>query len=393
MIQRELEVQVRRMASQFKAVAITGPRQSGKTTLARKAFPAKPYISLEAPDERLRASRDPRQFLARFPEGAILDEVQRVPELFSWLQGHLDENASPGQFILTGSQQFGVLQEVSQTLAGRVAVLHLLPLSQQELQASGHGPTSVDEAIFQGGYPPLYDPGIDAVPWLDSYLATYVERDVRLIVNVQDTALFQRFLALAAGNTGQLLNQSRMGSDCGVSHRTVAQWFSVLEASFVAFRLQPHHRNFRKRLVKTPKLYFWDTGLACRLLGIESSRQLATHPLRGNLFENWVVVELAKARLHQGRRTNLFFWRNNTGLEVDILIERGNHLQPVEIKSGATIASDWTESLAHWLRLSGDFAEDPTLIYGGETGWEENGVAYIPWRQAGLINEGKGGKS
>lgn len=387
MIQRTLCDQVCHLAGQFKALAITGPRQSGKTTLARNSFPDKDYISLESPDERSRATKDPRRFLRRFPDGAVLDEVQRVPELFSYLQERLDEVGKPGQFVLTGSQQFGMMQEISQTLAGRVAVLHLLPCSYGELKEAGHAPETVDEAIFQGGYPALYEPGADVQPWLDSYITTYVERDVRQIVNVQNTSVFQRFTSLCAGNIGQLLNASRIGADCGVTHGTVGQWISVLEASFLVFRLQPHHRNFRKRLVKTPKLYFWDTGLACRLLGIESSRQLATHPLRGSLFENWVVVELAKARLHSARRSNLFFWRNNTGLEVDVLMERADQLQPVEIKSGATIAADWTDSLHAWMKLATNSAIRPQVAYGGDTSWEEDGISFIPWKQVGAINK------
>jgi len=385
MIRREMEHIALALAGQFKALAITGPRQSGKTTLARKVFPEKPYVSLENPDERERATQDPRQFLGRFPEGAILDEVQRVPELLSYLQSELDAHTVPGRFILTGSQQFGMMAGISQSLAGRVGMLTLLPLSFTELREGGHAPDTLDEALWRGAYPPVFDQGIDPRFWFDAYLTTYVERDVRQIVNVQDTMLFQRFLGLCAGNVGQLLNTSRIGADCGVSHGTVAKWFSVLEASYVAFRLPPHYRNFRKRLVKTPKLYFYDIGLVVRLLGIENSAQLATHPLRGPLFENWVIVELLKGRFNRGRKSNLFFWRNNTGLEIDVLAEQAGRLRPIEIKSGATLASDWWNGLNRWLELAGTEAVDPTLVYGGETPWRRDAASAVPWRNLGPL--------
>ena len=387
MIDRKIEPLLRKMAGQFKAVAVTGPRKSGKTTLSRKVFPEKPYVSLETPDERARAERDPRHFLSRFPEGCILDEVQRVPSLFSYLQGILDERPQAGQFILTGSQQFGMMEQISQTLAGRVGMLSLLPFSSGELATHGELAESLDEVLFRGAYPPIYDQKIDPVLWLDSYIDTYVERDVRKILQIQSTSHYQRFLALCAGNVGQLLNASRIGADCGLNHGTVQSWISVLEASYVAFRLQPHHRNFRKRVVKTPKLYFWDVGLAVRLLGIENAAQLATHPLRGALFENWVIVELAKGRFNRGVRSNLYFWRNNLGLEVDVLAERAGRLTPIEIKSGATFASDWLGALNKWRRLAGDQSGESKLIYGGNSDWKEGSVEVLPWRTVSDLAE------
>jgi hypothetical protein len=373
------------MAAQFKAVAVTGPRQSGKTTLTRKVFPDKPYVSLEAPDLRTRAIQDPRQFLSQFPDGCILDEVQRAPELFSYLQTRLDASPEAGQFILTGSQQFGMMEQISQTLAGRVGLLKLLPFSLSELPQSK--PVSLNETLWNGGYPPIFDQKIDARFWYDAYITTYVERDVRQILQVQDTHLFQRFLALCAANIGQLFNASRIGSDCGLNHGTVGKWLSVLEASYVAFRLQPHHKNYRKRLVKTPKIYFYDVGLAIRLLGIETPQQLNMHPLRGALFENWVILELLKDRFNQGLRNNLSFWRNNTGHEIDVLLESGGQLMPIEIKSGQTLASDWLEGLRKWLLLAGNEAHRPKVIYGGDDRWNEDGIEILPWHKIGDLHE------
>ncbi len=374
-------------ARQFKAVAITGPRQSGKTTLARMAFPDKPYVSLESPDERERALRDPRLFLSRFQDGCILDEIQRAPDLFSYLQEILDSYSEAGRFILTGSQQFGMMEKISQSLAGRIGILSLLPFSAAELAQGGFLPQHIDSMLYQGGYPPIFDQKIAPHLWLDSYITTYVERDVRQIVNVQDTALFQRFLSLCAGNVGQLFNASRIGNDCGLNHGTVSKWLSILETSYVAFRLPPHHRNYRKRLVKTPKLYFWDVGLAIRLLGVETAEQLATHPLRGNLFENWAVAELQKGRLNRGKKSNLFFWRNNTGMEVDVVAEQADKLIPIEIKSGATLSTDWLERINEWLLLAGDDAANPTLIYGGDTDWNEGLTSIVPWGKVSELAE------
>ncbi|MBN2716322.1 MAG: ATP-binding protein [Deltaproteobacteria bacterium] len=379
MITRNAAHVLAKMASQFKAVAVVGPRQAGKTTLAKMTFPNKPYVSLEFPDERERAIRDPRLFLSRYPDGGILDEVQRAPELLSYIQGIIDARSETGQFILTGSQQFGMMQHITQSLAGRIATVVLLPFSLTELQSGNYVSDNLNEAMCNSAYPPVFDQHIDPLFWLDSYIGTYVERDVRQIVNVQDTLTFQRFLSLCAGNVGQLFNASRIGNDCGLNHGTVTKWLSVLEASFIAFRLPPHYRNYRKRLVKTPKLYFYDTGLAIRLLGIESATQLATHPLRGSLFENWVIAELMKHRFNMGRKSNLFFWRNNTGLEVDVVIERAEKLQPVEIKAGATLATDWVKGLKQWQQLAQDDVVCPTLIYGGTEPWQEDGIDILPW--------------
>ncbi len=389
MIKRDIEKVLLKMAGSFKAVTITGPRQSGKTTLARMVFPDKPYLSLEAPDVRRMALEDPRLLLSRFPDGCILDEVQRAPALLSYVQEILDASRDSGRYILTGSQQFGLMEGITQSLAGRTAMLTLLPFSHAELVRGGYAADSLEKTLFNGGYPPLFDQQVDPQQWLDGYLATYVERDVRQVLNVRDLTVFSRFLALCAGSVGQLLNASRLGADCGLNHGTAREWFSVLEASFVIFRLAPHHRNFRKRLVKTPKLYFFDTGLAARLLGIESPDQLLTHPLRGALFENWVVAEFLKSRFNRGKKSNLFFWRDNVGLEVDVLAESGGRLIPLEIKSGITLADDWFSALNKWSGLAGKSAAPGYLVYGGNEPWKRDGVEVVAWRNldqlAGVI--------
>lgn len=384
MIARRLARVVRDYAKTFKIVAILGPRQSGKTTLARAVFGRKPYVNLETPDEREFALTDPRGFLARFPAGAVIDEAQRAPQLFSYLQTRVDASARRGQFILTGSQQLGLVEQVSQTLAGRVGTVDLLPFSYAELRDAGCAPASLEAALFHGGYPPLFDtPPAGAVPWLNSYLRTYVERDVRQALNVRDLSVFRRFLSLCAGAAGQLLNTVRLGADCGVSHNTVRAWLSVLEAGFVVFQLAPHHENFRKRLVKTPKLYFHDTGLLSRLLGVEAPAQLGTHPLRGAIFENWVIVERMKAHLNRGEEARFFFWRDNVGQEVDLLHERGGRLDAWECKSGMTVASDWTAGLAKWRQLAGSKAGRLHVVYGGDDSYRRQSVDVISWKDAG----------
>jgi len=380
MIARKALSTILELAKGYPFIALTGPRQSGKTTLSRAAFPDKPYVSLEDLDTREFAASDPRRFLARYPDGAILDEAQQSPELFSYLQTRADMDGRMGLYILTGSQQFGLLSGISQTLAGRVGMVQLLPFSSGELQGADKLPETLDKLLYAGSYPPLYDRPLSPVQWYAGYVTTYLERDVRQLINVRDLALFQRFIRLCAGRTGQLLNLSSMANDCGITHNTAKAWISILETSYILFLLPPHHRNFNKRLVKTPKLYFYDTGLAAWLMGVQSAEQLAFHPQRGALFETWVVGELLKGRYNRSLPSNLFFWRDNTGNEVDVIVDQGLTLVPIEIKSGQTISADYFSGLRKWVSWAGAESGKPYLIYGGDESQERKDGEVVPWR-------------
>ena len=381
MIKRQAETVLLDLSKGYPILAITGPRQAGKTTLAQSTFPDKRYVSLEDLDEREFADQDPRGFLARFPDGAILDEAQRCPNLFSYLQTRVDAEKRMGLFVLTGSQQFGLMSNITQTLAGRVGLIQLLPFSLQELQATNTPILSLDDVLWRGMYPPIYDRNLAPEKWFANYVMTYIERDVRQVVEVQNLSLFQRFIKMCAARVGQLINMSSLAIDCGVSHNTIRSWLSVLEAGYVVFLLQPHHQNFGKRLVKTPKLYFYDTGLAAFLLGIRDAEQLAIHSARGSLFENLVVSELLKQRYNQGLASNLYFWRNNTGDEVDVVIEQGEQLMPMEIKSGQTVNADFLTGINKWMKIAGDAALTPQLVYGGSENMTRNGVEVRSWKQ------------
>lgn len=385
MIPRAAAPTLERLARGFPVVALTGPRQSGKTTLAKSVFSEKAYVSLENPDEREFALQDPKRFLQRFSNGAVLDEVQRCPQLLSWLQGWVDERGIMGDFVLTGSAQFDLIAGITQTLAGRVGRVELLPLSAAELVAAHQAPPNLHAAMFQGAYPALYAREVSPQDWFANYIATYLERDVRQLLAVRDLGQFQTFVKMCAARTGQLLNLTSLGTDCGISSVTAKQWLSVLESSYIVTLLQPHHRNFGKRLVKAPKLYFCDVGLAAWLLGIRDAATLETHAARGALFETYVITELLKQRFNAGQPRDLYFWRDSTGNKVDVLIETAQGLQAVEIKSGSTFASDWTSSLKKWKQFAGDEAIQPSLVYGGTASYARDGVQVWGWQHVDRI--------
>ncbi len=380
MIPRTAQKALLRLAKGFPIVAITGPRQSGKTTLAKLTFPQKPYLSLEDPDVRATAESDPRGLLAAFRDGAILDEAQRAPHLFSYLQTKVDEKIIPGMFVLTGSQQFGLLSGITQSLAGRVGLIHLLTFAAEELAAVRQLPDSLEELLVRGLYPPLYDRDIFSGDWFSGYIATYVERDARQLINVRDLSAFQRFVKMCAARTAQILNLSSLASDCGITHNTAAAWISVLEASYLIYLLRPHQRNFNKRLIKAPKLYFCDVGLAAWLLGIHTPEQVRFHAQRGALFETLVVTEFLKGRFNEGLPANLFYWRDSKGLEIDLIREEGEELEAIEIKSGQTIAPDSFTSLKRWLKLAGQSEAPARLIYGGDKALTNKNISIVPWQ-------------
>ena len=379
MIPRHASTTLQRLATGFPVLAITGPRQAGKTTLARALFDHKPYVSLENPDEREFALTDPKRFLARFPDGAVLDEVQRCPALLSWLQTWVDERQRMGDFVLTGSAQFDLMAGITQSLAGRVGRVELLPLSGAELGNERLG-ADLDTLLLTGCYPTLYDRDVRPEDWFPNYVSTYLERDVRQLLAVRDLTQFQRFVRMCAARSGQLLNLAALGADCGVSAVTARQWLSVLETSYLVMQLQPYHSNFGKRLTKTPKLYFLDVGLMAWLLGLRDTTTLATHAARGALFETWVVSELVKQRFNAGQRAELFFWRDNTGHEVDVVYETPQGLQGVEIKSGSTFASDWPKAISKWRSLATDPVCTPRIVFGGEGAYSRQGCDVQGWQ-------------
>ncbi|MBK9018599.1 MAG: ATP-binding protein [Sulfuritalea sp.] len=368
--------------SGYPVITLTGPRQSGKTTLARAAFADKPYVSLETPDEREFAASDPRGFLARWKEGAIIDEVQHVPALLSWIQSEVDAAGTMGRYILTGSQNFSLMAHIAQSLAGRSALVQLLPLSIAELNAAGQLPPDTDSMLLRGGYPALYARALNPARWLADYTMSYLERDVRQITQVHDLAAFQRFLRLCAGRTGQLLNLANLAQEAGVAQSTARAWLSVLEASYIVQLLPPHHRNLGKRVVKAPKLYFVDAALAASLMGIQTAAQIAIHPLRGALFETLIVGEFLKARFNSGYPSNLYFWRDNVGLEVDLLIDEPEGLRPVEIKSSATVTEDLFKGLHKWIAAAGTAARHPRLVCAGPDRYTRSGIEVRPWQEA-----------
>lgn len=393
MIKRFLGEKLKSAAVKYPVITVTGPRQSGKTTLVRSEFSKFEYVSLELPDIRTLALEDPRGFFSRYKDRVIIDEAQRAPEIFSYIQSIVDESDKPGQFILTGSQNFLLTQGISQSLAGRCAVFHLLPFSLSELKSRKpcspehlgtkllYGKEKNDEleqVLFTGFYPRIHDKNLSPRDWLSGYYQTYIERDVRNLANVGYIEAFSRFTRLCAGRNGQLLNLSNLGSDCGVTHSTARRWISILEASFIVTLLRPYHKNFGKRMIKSPKLYFLDTGLLCYLLNIQDSKDIYNYSQRGSIFESFVISELYKNYFHRGDRPSLYFWRDSAGHEIDVIIDTGREPIAVDIKSSRTISNDFFDNLKYWkdlLKKQSPYA----LIYGGDEAYERTGVVIYPW--------------
>lgn len=366
MIGRTLKSKLTEMSTKYPIVTLTGPRQSGKSTLLKNSFPDYKYVSLEDPDMRLFATDDPRGFLTTYPDKTIIDEVQRVPSLFSYIQTHTDKENKEGMYLLAGSHNFLLMENVNQSLAGRTAILKLLPFSHHEMDEGKILPSNINNEIFTGAYPRIYDKGINPNDYYPFYIQTYVERDVRLLRNIGDLSKFIKFLKLCAGRIGQLLNISSLANECGISVTAATNWLSILEASYICYLLKPDYNNYAKRLVKTPKLYFYDTGLACSLLDIQNAEQITTHFLRGGLFENLVINEFVKECYNKGIEPSLSFWRDSTGNEVDLLRTTGGKQYAYEIKSGATYSPDFFKGISKWAKLANAATEQCFVIYNGD---------------------------
>ena len=381
MIDRKIENRLKYLTTKFPVLFLTGPRQSGKSTLLRNVFSDYKYVSLEEPDIRLMAESDPRGFLENYRDKTIIDEAQYVPQLFSYIQSTVDRDNHLGMYILSGSQNFLLMQQITQSLAGRAAVLKLLPFSYQELDSALLAPETIDKMMFTGGYPRIYDKQIAPVDFYPNYIQTYIERDVRLLKNVKDLSLFIKFLRLCAGRTGQLLNVSALSNESGINVATVQSWISVLEASYVLFLLKPYYKNYNKRLTKSSKLYFYDTGLTCSLLGINQYEQLATHYLRGELFENWVISEYLKKCYSLAQQPEIYFWRDSNANEVDLLIEKNNSIEAVEIKSGSTMNSSYFKGLNVFRKLSDIPVDSCKVVYTGESSYTTTNGIFVPWKE------------
>lgn len=390
MIPRQISSKLLEMRGKYPVLFLTGPRQSGKTTLVKALYPDLPYFLLEDPDIRQFALNDPRGFLSNLPKGAILDEVQRVPQLFSYLQGIVD-NRSDVFFVLSGSQNFLLSDHISQSLAGRTSVQKLLPLSFAEMQDAKIGFTSLEELLFQGSYPRLYDRNISPPDFFPSYIETYVQRDVRLLKNIPDLDMFVRFMGLCAGRSGQLINYQSLANDAGISPNTAKSWISILQASYVIFLLQPFHTNYHKRIIKSPKLYFYDTGLICSLLGLNRVEDIINYHRKGELFENHVITEVIKDQFNQGLPMNGWFWQDQSGKEIDLIMQSGNNTYAIEIKSGKTFNPSYFQHLSYWQKLSGHDIDQSAVIYGGDSSFKTSSGRLISWREwLGKIDRSSG---
>jgi len=387
MIPRTISAELQESAKEYPVVTLHGPRQSGKTTLVRAIFPKKPYFSLEDPDIRMAAEEDPRGFLAKLEDGGILDEIQRLPNLLSYIQGIIDEKNKPGMFILTGSHQPRLQEAISQTLAGRTAILTLLPFSLEELR-NYQTDWKTYELIVGGFYPRVHEQGLKPERFYNGYLQTYVERDVRAMIQLKDLTLFQQFLKLIAGRVGQTINYTSLSNDVGVSGTTIKNWISVLKASYVLYELPPYFENIRKRVVKSPKIYFTDIGLAAFLLGIESPEQAERDPLRGGLYENLVIIEILKLLTNRGQRPDLYFYRDAQGTEVDLIVNEGRTLYPVEIKSAKTFTPGIAKGIDRFKSLLPDRVGQGTVLYDGDKDFDFKGTRIRhPLRVADLLGE------
>ncbi len=369
MYERELSKQLKQSLKSYSVLTLLGPRQSGKTTLVRNLFPKYEYRSLENPDERSQAKEDPKGFLNGLQSNVILDEFQRVPELSSYIQGIVDEPKSKKKFILTGSNGLMLVDSITQTLAGRTELFELLPLSYREIIKKNQD-QSLNDFLFNGGYPKIYKDNLSSTKWLRSYFQLYVEKDIRQITNIKNIDLFEKFMKLSAGRVGQLVNAANLSNEVGVSAPTIQQWISALKSTFVCFTLRPHFQNFNKRIVKSPKLYFYDTGLLCYLLGINSKEQIDIHPLRGNIFENFIISELLKNKSNAGVENNLYYWRDQKGHEVDVIEDRSSYLFPMEIKLGQTFNNSFIKNISYFNKLQREIVELPPMngkvIYNGD---------------------------
>jgi predicted AAA+ superfamily ATPase len=384
LIQRNILDEAKLLSGQFRALSIIGPRQSGKTTLCKLLFNNKPYVNLENPNTQAKAIEDIELFLKQFPEGAILDEVQRVPDIFRYLQELLDTKSQRCQFILTGSNNFLLQEQISQSLAGRVGYLQLLPLSYAELQNANLASDNLNKQILTGGYPEIWDQNLIPGKWMASYVQTYVQRDVRLLRNITNLGDFNRFISICANSAGQLINREEMARSIGVDTKTIQAWLSVLESSYIIYLLQPWYNNLNKRIIKTPKLYFYDTGLLCYLLGITSQSGLEKHPMQGNIFENWIITEIKKNRFNAGINEGLYFFRDSTGNEIDLLMEKAGSTIAVEIKSAKKINPGMISGLRYWKKNNP--GGQGLLIYMGEK--EENpeeGIHSVNWKKVSDI--------